>query len=180
MHNLCLWQALHDLDTNYDRWWHEWTPTQFDELAGSLIAGREFVPFTCTPGTSTKPTPDLIECSGYVTGANFSGFKSVLAAGKHLNMGFPIAEIDAHGVIELTKEKDTGGEVSVATVTSQIVYEIQGPLYYNSDVTADIEHVKVEQVGPDRVRVWNVKGLPPPPTTKVGYVSSRLEPGAVP
>ena len=70
----------------------------------------------------------------------------------------------------LTKEKNSGGEVSVGTVTSQIVYEIQGPFYYNSDVTADIEYTKVEQVGEDRVKVWNIKGLPPPPTTKVGCV----------
>jgi hypothetical protein len=49
-----------------------------------------------------------------------------------------------------------------------LLYEIQGPQYYNCDVTAQIEGVKMEQVGEDEVRVWGVKGLPPPPTTKVG------------
>lgn len=92
----------------------------------------------------------------------------MLAQGKHLNMGFPIAEVDSSGVVVLTKEKNTGGEVSIATVTSQLVYEIQGPLYYGSDVTANIEDAKIELIAPDRVRVWNIKGLPPPPTTKVG------------
>src|ERR1700761_7382948 len=36
-------------------WWHQWSETDFDQLAGSLIAGH------------------LIECSTYITGANFAG-----------------------------------------------------------------------------------------------------------
>jgi hypothetical protein len=131
-----------------------------------------------------------------VTGANYSGFKDLLKAGKHLNMGFPIAEIDHLGGIVVTKEKNTGGCVNIATVTSQLIYEIQGPLYYNSDATADIENVQMSLLGEDRVRVSGVKGksgafseqlgrafafdqtslltkfegLPPPTTTKIGYV----------
>jgi hypothetical protein len=63
------------------------------------------------------------------------------------------------------------GCVTVGTCTSQLLYEIQGPLYYNCDVTADITDVKMEQVGEDLVRVTGVKGLPPPPTTKVGITA---------
>ena len=58
--------------------------------------------------------------------------------------------------------------MTVSSVTSQLLYEIQGPQYYNCDVTAQIENIKIEQVGEDQVKVSNVKGLPPPPTTKVG------------
>lgn len=66
------------------------------------------------------------------------------------------------------KEKNTGGCMTVNSVTSQLLYEIQGPLYYNCDVTADLTDIKIEQIGEDQVKVSGVKGLPPPPTTKVG------------
>src|SRR5262245_54172103 len=66
------------------------------------------------------------------------------------------------------KEKNTGGEMTVASCTSQLLYEIQGPQYYNCDVTAQIENIKMEQVGEDQVKISGVRGLPPPPTTKVG------------
>jgi hypothetical protein len=82
----------------------------------------------------------------------------MMKAGKHLDMGFPIAEVDHQGECVITKEKNTGGCVNIATVTSQLIYEIQGPLYYNSDVTADIEDTQMESDGEDRVRVWGVKG----------------------
>jgi hypothetical protein len=68
----------------------------------------------------------------------------------------------------LTKEANTGGIISVGSVTSQLLYEIQGPLYMGSDVVAEISNIKMEQVGEDRVKVSGVKGLPPPPTTKTG------------
>lgn len=135
-------------------WWHDWNSDQFDELAGSLVAGH------------------LIECSAYVCGGYYSAFKDILRAGKHLNVGFPIAHIDHRGETLLTKDSNTGGCVTVGSVTSQLLYEIQGPLYYNSDVTAQLEGISMEQVGEDQVRVTGVKGLPPPPTAKVGYVAS--------
>ena len=101
---------------------------------------------------------DLIECASYITGGNYSGFKELLKTKKHLNMGFPIAEVDHLGECVITKEQNTGGIVNVETVTSQLVYEIQGPLYYNADVTADIENIQMEQIGKDRVAVSGVKG----------------------
>ncbi|KAI1876982.1 hypothetical protein JX265_000246 [Neoarthrinium moseri] len=134
-------------------WWHDWRSDQFDELAGALVAGH------------------LIECSAYVTGGYYSGFKDLMKTGKHVNMGFPIAEVDHKGECTLVKEKDSGGCVTVGSVTSQLVYEIQGPWYYNCDVTADISGVRLEQVGEDKVRITGVKGMPPPPTTKVGITA---------
>ncbi|KXT17708.1 hypothetical protein AC579_9033 [Pseudocercospora musae] len=131
-------------------WWHEWSRDQLDELAGSLVAGH------------------LIECSAYVTGGYMSSFKDLMKTGKHVNVGFPIAAVDYKGNCTITKEKNTGGCVTVDSVTSQLLYEIQGPLYYNSDVVAQLEGIKIEQVGEDEVFVSGVKGLPPPDTTKVG------------
>ncbi|KAH7391176.1 hypothetical protein DE146DRAFT_663685 [Phaeosphaeria sp. MPI-PUGE-AT-0046c] len=134
-------------------WWHDWQNDQFDELAAALVAGH------------------LIECSTYVTGGYYSMFKDLIKKGKHLDMGFPIAEIEHDGTTVITKEKDTGGCVTVGTCTSQLLYEIQGPLYYNCDVTADLQNIEMEEIGEDRVRVTGVQGLPPPPTTKVGITA---------
>lgn len=105
-------------------------------------------------------------------GGNFVGFKKLLRERKHINLGFPIAEIEADGTFTVTKEQNTGGCVTVESLTSQLVYEIQGPFYLNSDVVADISNVSLEPVGPDMVRVSGIKGMPPPPTTKVGITTS--------
>lgn len=95
----------------------------------------------------------------------------MLKSKKHLNLGFPIAEIDVKGECIITKEKNTGGCVSPETVVSQLVYEISGPSYYNSDVVAQLECIKVEQVAEDRVLVTGIKGSAPPPTTRMGITA---------
>ncbi|CAK7212150.1 hypothetical protein SCUCBS95973_001344 [Sporothrix curviconia] len=133
-------------------WWHNWDrEADLDPLAGSLIAGH------------------LIECSSYVCGGYYSGFKQLLHSCE--NIGFPIAEIRPDGTSVITKEANTDGEVSVGTVASQLLYEIQGPLYYGSDVTANIEGITMEQLDKDKVLVTGVKGLPAPSTTKVGITA---------
>ncbi|CAH0047586.1 unnamed protein product [Clonostachys solani] len=133
-------------------WWHGWDREKdFDQVAGSLICGH------------------LVECAAYVTGGYFSGFKRLMEGCE--NLGFPIAELHHDGSCVITKEEGTGGEVSVGTVASQLLYEIQGPLYYGSDVTAKLEGISMKQIGPDRVQVTGVKGLPPPSTTKVGLTA---------
>ncbi|KAH7089681.1 hypothetical protein FB567DRAFT_521303 [Paraphoma chrysanthemicola] len=131
-------------------WWFDWKPDQHDQLARALIAGH------------------LSECSTYVTGGNFTGFKSVP---RKEDLGFPIVEIASDGDVVITKLEGTGGIVSKQTVTAQLLYEIQGPWYFNSDVTATLTDIFLEQCGDDRVRVHGVVGSPPPPTTKVGLVS---------
>ncbi|CAK7245887.1 MAG: hypothetical protein STHCBS139747_007492 [Sporothrix thermara] len=55
--------------------------------------------------------------------------------------------------------------------SSQLLYEIQGPLYYNSDVTARIDGIRLVQESADHVRVEGVQGFPPPPTTKIGITA---------
>ena len=89
-----------------------------------------------------------------------------------MNVGFPIAEVASDGTFIITKEENTGGYITIGCVTSQLLYEIQGPLYYSSDVIAQLEGIKMEQVGEDRVKITGVKGLPPPPTTKIRYILS--------
>jgi hypothetical protein len=105
--------------------------------------------------------------TNYLLGGYYTGFKQeLLQANNFTNLGFPIAEIEADGGVVITKEENAGGILTVQTVTAQLLYEIQGPLYYNSDVTARLNNIKLTQEGPHRVRVAGVEGLPPPPTTK--------------
>jgi hypothetical protein len=101
-------------------YWWSWSSTNYDELAGALVAGH------------------LIECSAYVTGGNF------------VDPGFPIAEIAQDGSCVITKHEGTGGMVTVDTCKSQLVYELQGNMYINSDVKAYVEDIEMGQVGEDR------------------------------
>jgi Acyclic terpene utilisation family protein AtuA len=135
-------------------WWHHWQRNELDKLANAFVAGH------------------LIECSTYVTGGNFSGFMKLEHSpqGWH-DLGFPIAEISHDGQVVITKQKNTAGEVSVDTCTSQLLYEIQGPWYYNSDVTAILNDLWFDQLAPNHVALRGVKSGPPPPTTKVGITA---------
>ncbi|KAK5166613.1 uncharacterized protein LTR77_008156 [Saxophila tyrrhenica] len=109
-----------------------------------------------------------IGAAAYVTGGYCAAFKDLMKKNKHVNLGFPIAAVNNKGECTLTKEANTGGMVTVDSVSSQLLYEIQGPLYYGSDVVAQLEGIQMEQVGEDEVRVTGIKGVPPPDTTKVG------------
>lgn len=53
------------------------------------------------------------------------------------------------------------------TVKCQFLYELQGNIYLNSDVKAILDDVEVKAESKNRVRVWGIKGAPPPPTTKL-------------
>ncbi|KHN95203.1 DUF1446 domain-containing protein [Metarhizium album ARSEF 1941] len=130
-------------------WWHGWDETDYDALAGTLVAGH------------------LIECSTYVTGGNFSGAHKYPVSA-FVNLGLPIAEVAHQGECVITKHEDAGGFVTPDTVRSQLLYELQGNVYLNSDVKADLSGVRVQpQVTENRVHVSGVKGYPPPPTTKL-------------
>ena len=94
-----------------------------------------------------------------------------MRAKRHLNLGFPIAEVNHEGQVVISKETNTGGVVNVETVTSQLVYEISGPLYFNSDVVAALSDVRMAQLADDRVLVSGIKGCPPPSTTRVGITA---------
>jgi hypothetical protein len=130
---------------------HGWGRDDLDALAGALVAGH------------------VIECGTQATGGNFSGFRTL---DTWRPLGFPIAEVDADGGSVITKhattgQTETGGAVTVDTVTAQLVYEVQGPAYLNPDVVAHLDTIELVQESPDRVRITGVRGTPPPATTKV-------------
>ena len=127
-------------------WKFRWERTDWDALAGAVAAGH------------------VIECGPQATGGNYAFFTEVPGI-EH--PGFPIAEMSADGSCVITKHPGTGGEVSVGTVTAQLLYEIAGPLYANPDVVADFSTIDLEQVGPDRVRISGTRGTPAPDKVKV-------------
>jgi hypothetical protein len=129
-------------------WWYGWKPDAYDALAGAVVAGH------------------VLECGCQATGGNFSGFRSIPHPAQP--MGFPIAEIAADGSSVITKHDGTGGMVTVDTVTAQLMYEIQGPLYLGPDVTTELTSIRLSDAGPDRVAITAVRGSAPPERLKVG------------
>ncbi len=127
-------------------WHHGWSPTDWDRLAGAVVAGH------------------VIECGPQATGGNYAFFNEVEGL-EH--PGFPIAEVAADGSSVITKHRGSGGEVSVGTVTAQLLYEIGGHDYPNTDVVARFDTLGIEQVGPDRVEITGTRGLPAPDDVKV-------------
>ena len=127
-------------------WHHGWARDDWDALAGGVVAGH------------------VIECGTQATGGNYSFFTEVPGMAR---TGFPWAEVASDGSSVIGKHDGTGGEVSVGTVTSQLLYEIGGPAYLGPDVTARFDTISLEQLGPDRVRVSGTRGEPPPATLKV-------------
>lgn len=127
-------------------WHHGWARDDFDQLAGAVIAGH------------------VIECGAQVTGGNYSFFTEVADMS---HVGFPWVEIAEDGSCVVGKHDNTGGEVSLGTVTSQLLYEIGGPRYYGPDVTARFDTIRLTEAGENRVAISGVRGEAPPSTLKV-------------
>lgn len=108
----------------------------------------------------------LLECGAQVTGGYFAdpGYKDVPEPER---IGFPISEITADGDVVITKPPGTGGLVTLASVTEQLLYEVHDPSsYITPDVVLDISNVSLEEDGPDRVRVTGARGRPAPAQLK--------------
>ena len=127
-------------------WHHGWATDDWDALAGAVVAGH------------------VIECGTQATGGNYSFFTEIDGMAR---TAFPWAEIAADGSSVIGKHDGTGGAVTVGTVTSQLLYEIDAPGYLGPDVTARFDTIRLQQSGPDRVLIDSVRGEPPPPTLKV-------------
>jgi len=117
-----------------------WRSDAWDRLAAGTVAGH------------------IIECGAQCSGGN------CLVDWQHIDLddpGYPIIEAHADGNFAVTKHPGTGGRVSVATVTEQLVYEMGDPrAYITPDCIADFTTIQLRQAGRDRVEVSGVRGRP--------------------
>ncbi len=121
----------------------------------------------------------LLECAGQVSGGYFAdpGFKDVEDLAR---LGFPLAEIGSDGEAVITKVSGSGGRVSRATCTEQLIYEVHDPAsYLTPDVTADFSQVAFMEEGVDRVRAHGAAGRARPEQLKVsvGYLDGWIGEG---
>jgi hypothetical protein len=119
----------------------DWKKEDYNLLSAGTVAGH------------------ILECGAQSSGGNFLGdWESV---SNMAEIGFPIAEAYPNGEVIITKHENTGGKVSFGTVAEQLVYEIGDPVsYITPDCVADFTSIKLEDLGNDRVKVYNVKGNP--------------------
>ena len=125
-----------------------WGDNDWNHLAAGIVAGH------------------IIECGAQCSGGNcLYDWRSIPDLA---NVGYPIAEMRAGGTFVITKHAGTGGRVGVPSVTEQLVYEMGDPHeYITPDVIADFTTIRLEQEGPDRVRVHGIQGRPATDKLKV-------------
>jgi hypothetical protein len=124
-----------------------WRRDDWDRLAAGVAIGH------------------LLECSGQVTGGNYSGRWWDNPDPHHI--AFPLAEVEPDGTAIITKPKGTGGMVTFDTVREQLLYEVHDPArYLNPDVVADFTSLTVADLGDDRVHLSGCRGTPAPETYK--------------
>ncbi len=125
-----------------------WKETDWDLLAAGTVAGH------------------ILECGGQASGGNFLGDWENVPNLE--NIGFPIAEAYPNGEFFITKHEGTGGLVRSDVIKEQLLYEIGNPSeYITPDCIADFTTIQLEDVAPNRVRVFGIKGKPPTPFYKV-------------
>jgi hypothetical protein len=125
-----------------------WSPDDWDKVAAGTVAGH------------------IIECGAQASGGNL--LKNWRAVKGLADPGFPIAEASPDGTFVITKHPGTGGVVSVASVTEQLVYEMGDPRsYITPDGVADFTTIDLAPAGRDRVRVSGIRGGPRTPFLKV-------------
>ena len=125
-----------------------WAPDDWDRLAAGTIAGH------------------INECGAQCTGGN------CLVDWQHIpNMadpGYPIVDAAPDGSFHVTKHPGTGGRVTVASVTEQLLYEMGDPTnYITPDGIVDFTTIQLEQAGEDNVKVSGVRGRPATDSLKV-------------
>lgn len=124
-----------------------WSMEDYDKIAAATIMGH------------------VTECGPQCTGGNYAGWRQVKDFAR---IGYPVIEAKADGSFVITKHDNTGGLVTVETVTSQLLYELGDPKnYLGPDCVADFTTINIRQDGENRVAISGIKGGPATPTYKV-------------
>lgn len=117
-----------------------WRQDDWDKIAAGIVAGH------------------INECGAQASGGNTGVDWQTI---DFVEIGYPIIEAHPDGTFVVTKHPGTGGRVTRATVTEQLVYEMGDPReYITPDGVADFTTIRLQQVGPDRVGVTGVRGRP--------------------
>jgi len=125
-----------------------WRPDEYDKLAAGAIAGH------------------IIECGAQSTGGNCQVDWTSIP--DMAGIGYPIVEAEPDGTFSVTKHPSAGGRVSLHTIKEQLLYELGDPKnYITPDCIADFTTVRLEDAGPDCVRVTGIRGGLRPPSLKL-------------
>jgi len=128
--------------------WFGWGPDDFDRLAAGTIAGH------------------IIECGAQSTGGNCQVDWQTIP--DMAGIGYPIVEAEPDGTFTVTKHAAAGGRINTHVVKEQLLYELGDPRnYITPDCVADFTTIRLEDCGPDRVRVSGIHGGSRPPTLKL-------------
>ncbi len=116
-----------------------WKRDDWNKLAAGIIAGH------------------IIECGAQCSGGNCLYDWQTIP--DMANVGYPIVEMRPDATFVVTKHPNTGGRIDVHSISEQLVYEMGDPhAYITPDVVADFTTIRVEQDGPNRVRVFGIEG----------------------
>ncbi|HYW42974.1 MAG TPA: acyclic terpene utilization AtuA family protein [Bryobacteraceae bacterium] len=125
-----------------------WQPDEYDKLAAGTIAGH------------------IIECGAQCSGGNCQVDWETIP--NMADIGYPIVEAEPDGTFVVTRHVNAGGRVDSHTVKEQLLYELGDPRnYITPDCVADFTSIRLEDVGPERVRVSGIRGGPRPPSLKL-------------
>jgi len=118
-----------------------WAENDWNKLAAGTIAGH------------------IIECGAQCSGGNCQYEWETIP--DLVSVGFPIAEASPDASFVITKHNGTGGRINVPSIKEQLVYEMGDPHeYITPDCVADFTTIQLAEDGPDRVRVFGIKGRP--------------------
>jgi hypothetical protein len=124
-----------------------WMASDYDRLAQGTVAGH------------------ILECGCQATGGLHTDWDKVPGWS---NIGYPVATCRADGSFTVSKPPGTGGLVSAATVSEQLLYEIGDPRsYIVPDVICDLTQITITSSGQDEVDVRGARGRAPTPYYKV-------------
>ena len=125
-----------------------WKPEEYDKLAAGTIAGH------------------IIECGAQCSGGNCQVDWPTIP--NMADIGYPIVEAEPDGTFVVTKHPSAGGRINSHVVKEQLLYELGDPKHYiTPDCVADFTSIRLEDAGPDRVRVSGIRGGVRPATLKL-------------